>query len=358
MLQIERIATLSEFKNVADEWNQILAASGSDNIHLTHEWLLTWAATLGKGRELLILKIKDNNETIGFAPLMIRTIRLRRLIPYRQIVFLGDPESDFADVIITRNRSEVIQSLLNYLSENQRWGEILLHTIPELSPNFSVFQSVLSASTFSYEFTPHTKCYFIPVREKVWDEFYKTTSKGFVQKDIQRLLNHYSKLSWEINDWTAGDSSSLIPVITMLHHLSQLRKGRRSSYYQNEFKVFIEKVIKELSKKGWIKIYILKVGGEPASFVFGFVYNQVYYYWNIGFDTALERLSPSKFLLYNILKKGFENRIWDEFNFMRGDTDYKRRWASLSYNLYQLRILNTKGFYGKINRLRRKTNIK
>jgi len=353
MLQIERIATLSEFENVADEWNQILAASGSDNIHLTYEWLLTWAATLGKKRELLILRIKENNETIGFAPLMIMTIRLKHLLPYRQIRFLADSESDFADVIITRNRSEVIQYLLNYLSENQRWGEILLHAIPEVSPNFSAFQSVLSASTFSYEFTPHTKCYFIPVKEKAWDEFYQQTSKGNIHKDMRRLKNHYSKLSWEIKEIADNDLSAVTPVISRLHRSSQSRKERESSYKQSEFINYIESMITELRRKGWIRIFILSIGGQAVSFMLGFEYKRVFYWWNTGFDPAFKNVSPTKFLLYNILQKGFEEQLWDEFNFMRGRTAYKSHWTSSFYNLCQLRILRPEGLYGVINKLRK-----
>jgi CelD/BcsL family acetyltransferase involved in cellulose biosynthesis len=356
MVQIERISTLNEFASLSAEWNQVLTASGSDNIHLTHEWLTSWAATLGKGKELLILRFKENDETIGLAPLMIRTVRLKGLIPYRRIVFLADPESDFADFLITKNRPEVIQCLFNHLIEEYSWGELCLHTIPESSPNFTAIQSVLPKIGIPYEFSPHSQCYFIPIKQQKWDEFYHGTSKGNIHKDMRRLKNHYSKLTWEIKEWEDQDPSAIIPTISKLHQLSQTRKERESSYTKGDFIRFIERVIDELKRKGWIRIYSLNIEKQPVSFMLGFEYKNIFYWWNTGFDNNFKNLSPTKYLLYNLLKNGFEHQTWQEFNFMRGGSDYKSHWTTSFYNLYQIRIFNKDGVYGFLNKFRGTSN--
>src|SRR5256885_14479722 len=100
MFSVQRISTLSEFARIRSEWNSILQISGSDNIHLRHEWLLAWTETLGRGKELCVLRINDGSETIGFAPLMVNPMRWRKFVPYKQLLFLSDPWSDFGDFII------------------------------------------------------------------------------------------------------------------------------------------------------------------------------------------------------------------------------------------------------------------
>jgi CelD/BcsL family acetyltransferase involved in cellulose biosynthesis len=348
-MDIERIP-YEEFCHISEDWNALLALSGSDNIHLTHEWLSTWTTFFGKGKELILLKVKDDGKIIGYVPLMKTVSKLKGVIPYPRLLFLGDPESDFGDIILLRKRSEVLLEIFQYIRENVSFGEILLHTIPECSPNFGTIRNM--ANKNGYQFTPHTSCYFIDCRAQDWDEFYENTSKGHIKKDLKWLRNHYAKKKWSIYELHHFELDEFLYTISFLHGLSQIRKQRQSYYARDDFRGFIKVLVPLLRQRGWFRAYVLHVESRPISFVLGFEYKRIFYFWHTGFDPAYKNISPTKFLLFNILKRAFEERCWDEFNFMRGDADYKKRWTQSSYNLYQLRILNNKGLFGKLNKFR------
>jgi CelD/BcsL family acetyltransferase involved in cellulose biosynthesis len=353
VLSVERISNRSEFASLRDEWEKVLAASGSDSIHRSHGWLAAWADTYGRDRELCVLRLRDGSETIGFAPLMFNTVRMKRFLPYRQMLWMGDPWIDFGDFIMSRNRDEAVRATMQHLAEKEDWGELLLHVIPEPSPNLPMLREAVGRHDGAAEWKVDSPCYHIPMKDRTWEEFWPTTNKNFVRKDIVRLGNHYNDHTWSVTAFGAESVLERLPVLGTLHESSQERKGRSSFYGDAMFRQFIDRLRSDEVTSNWIRGYLLEIDGRPAAYVLGFEYKRIFYYWNIGFEVEFAKLSPSKFLLYNILRAGFEEKRWDEFNFMRGATDYKRRWASDSYDLYQLRLLNTRGVYGAMNRLRR-----
>lgn len=352
MIVVERISSPAEFGRIGDDWDGLLEASGADHIHLTHAWLSAWAETLGRGKEILVLKASEDGKPLGYAPLAIERTRLHRLIPYKRILFLGDPQSDIADFLIARNRPQVLEAIFASLRRIPGWGEIILHAIPQTSPNFELLRAAGGDSGIC-TFSPHSRCYFIKIGGRSWDEFYEGTSKGAVRKDVRRLKNHYARLSWTLQEWNGADPAAALSTVAGLHAKSQIRKGRESAYGGREFRAFMEAVVRLFAGDRRIRLFFLNIADRPVSFILGFDYRRTFYWWNTGFDPAFKNISPTKFLLFQVLQKAFEERLWDEFNFMRGGSAYKRDWTSSFFELYQLRIRNRRGLPGLLNRARR-----
>jgi CelD/BcsL family acetyltransferase involved in cellulose biosynthesis len=352
MITVERIPGSEAFGRMGEEWDRLLEASGSANIHLIHAWLSTWAATLGRGRDLLVLRILEDGDLIGFVPLMIETIRLQRLVPYKRILFLGDPHSDFGDFVIVRSRTEAVKAVFECLRRTPGWGEILLNAIPETSPNLKAFRA--GAAGFGGSgLVAHSRCYFIRIAGRTWDDFFAGTSKGAVRKDARRLKNHYAKLDWAFQEWDGTDLPTALADAARLHAMSQTRKGRESIYGGEAFRGFLRAMIEALGEKGRVRVFFLKIGGQAVSFMLGFEYRRVFSWWNTGFDPAFKNLSPTKFLLLRVLEEAFAKDCWDEFNFMRGGSAYKADWTPSFFPLFQLRVRNPRGLAGLVNKLRR-----
>ncbi|MDL1875431.1 GNAT family N-acetyltransferase [Cytophagia bacterium CHB2] len=349
MIHIERIDTLAEFASLREEWNDLLAASGSESIHLRHEWLYTWAVHFLAKKDLLVLRLCEGNDTIGFAPLQVRTIRLRGMLPYRQVLFLGDPESDFSDFIVARHREQALRAIFARLRSRLTWGEMLFHNISDTSPNLYALKDILVRESAIVR--EQTKCYYIDTQAVTWEQYYATTSKSFVQQDLRRLHNHLRDKNWEVVESPLTDIHREIETIYFLHHCSQTRKARSSYYASDRYRRFIAAMMEELKRFGEIRLFYLLLDKKPIAFVLGFHFRKIFYYWNIGFDSAHQKLSPSKVLLAEVIQRCFHSGV-NEFNFMRGDSDYKTRWTKQFRSNFQIRWLNERGFYGFFNQYR------
>lgn len=354
MIEVTRISTPDEFLAIEGEWNGLLPATGSDTVHLTHEWLSSWIRTMREAVELLVLRFADSStdEVLGYAPLMIRNTPYRGLLPYRQILFLGDSQSDFSDFLIVREREKIIRMTLDYLFDMKGWGEILLHNIPEISPNFPVVSQLLQQLGVRHAIKTMSNCYYIPIGELEWAEYYKSTSKEYVRNSIPRLRNRYAELPWTFLRQTT-EIAQHMPMMQDLYGQSQRRMSRDAGLDAPEMDRFLRDVIRSLEPAGVMVLYSLMIEDEHAAFVLGFEFENTFHYWIPGFAEKFSRLAPSKFLLYQILFDGSENNRWGEFNFMRGTADYKQRWAKQHYGLMQIGIRNSRGLYGMLNRLRK-----
>lgn len=110
--------------------------------------------------------------------------------------------------------------------------------------------------------------------------------------------------------------------------------------------------LRDLTRHGILRSFLLKCGPEPCAFVIGYQFGGVYHYEEIGFDAAVGHLSPGTTLLYLILEELFKRNPPTLFNFGIGDASYKRRFANRESRDMSA-ILFRRGLG---NRLRRKSH--
>jgi CelD/BcsL family acetyltransferase involved in cellulose biosynthesis len=90
-------------------------------------------------------------------------------------------------------------------------------------------------------------------------------------------------------------------------------------------------------KSGWADISALTVNNRVISIAFALKFAGVFYYWIPAFDTEFIKYSLSKVHIQNLLKSCFE-QYYTEFDFMRGDEEYKFKWTNAIHKSYDMRI--------------------
>lgn len=75
-----------------------------------------------------------------------------------------------------------------------------------------------------------------------------------------------------------------------------------------------------------LQLSFLEIGGQRAAAYYCFNYQNKILVYNSGFDPDFGEFSPGWVLLGYLLKWANENRI-SEFDFMRGNEDYKYRFG-------------------------------
>jgi CelD/BcsL family acetyltransferase involved in cellulose biosynthesis len=81
-------------------------------------------------------------------------------------------------------------------------------------------------------------------------------------------------------------------------------------------------------KAGWLQLAFLTVNGEKAAGYLDFDYQDRIWVYNSGIDWRFKEYSPGWVLLGHLLQWANENRRL-EFDFMRGDEDYKYRFGGV-----------------------------
>jgi CelD/BcsL family acetyltransferase involved in cellulose biosynthesis len=107
-------------------------------------------------------------------------------------------------------------------------------------------------------------------------------------------------------------------------------------------------VAQSFSKKGMLSLYLLKFDGKPVSGSYGFRYGSKYYAYLNGFDPEYAKFGVGSVLVPYLVNELVKEDL-TEFDFLRGDENYKARWNGIPRLNYQV-IVGRNGILSSIQR--------
>jgi CelD/BcsL family acetyltransferase involved in cellulose biosynthesis len=189
---------------------------------------------------------------------------------------------------------------------------------------------------------------YIPLhRVETWEQLYQSFSRNHRRELTKRRRKLDHKGSWHLKTNTDIDFESALVDIRRLYRIRQHQLGRNSIFDDSQFKQFIHRMLSHYQRQRCLNYSLLVLNDRAISFTLGFITDNRYYHWLIGFDPTCASLSPNKlhhaFLIQKLLHRGIS-----EFNFMRGEADYKYRWSGQTRSLYETRIWNPQTRYSTL----------
>lgn len=334
MLSIDRIDTLSGFRSLKPIWNELLNKSESNNVFLTFEWLSSWWECFARENSLLILLVRDGEDTIAIAPLMKR----KRLLLH-VIEFIGTGRSDSLDFIIADGKNrEALQSIFKYLMTKERMSIIHLRDLSECSPNIKLIEDIAGPPSSSFSKEICTISPYMPIAG-TWDDYLSGKSGHFRQK-TRRGIRKIESMEASFDCYRNQiDYPSILSIITEIERESWKQETGDPRFEGNEAQKFFEMVFRKFGEQVWFEAWLLHIGHRNIAYSVNFIYNNKLYYYLPGYALAERKLSPGSVLLTRILQDAFARGI-EEIDFLRGDEKYKYDWTGLKRDLYQFGICN------------------
>lgn len=352
---IERIDTIDQITPLKSEWNNLLERSETNIIFLTFEWIISWWRCFGKGNELFILLVKDNEKLVGIAPLMITTLNLG--IKIKKIEFIGTPLSNYCDFIISKDCEDkeiILQNIYEYiLKEKDIWDIINLKEIPETSPTPSISEKILKNSNALFCRYPDAVCPTLIFKGLKNEEIEKKLNKKDIKRKL-RGLNREGILGY--NHCKDKNEAEMLLNIFFQQHIKRWKSTSTPSMFEDEkYKAFYHELTKSLLPKKWVDISVLRFNGGVIATQFGFTYNNKYEGYTHTYDKSYAKYSPGVILLMlnieNYLSKNFR-----EFDLGRGDDPYKFRFANKVRKNFRINIYKNFFTYSPHNLFERMKN--
>ena len=342
-LTIEIIKDAKAFHALQEEWNPLLQRSSANGVYLTFEYLSTWWNTYGDQFQLRILTARRGEQLLGIAPLAIGpgSGMIRR--PLRHLTFigsLGDTAAEFLDFIIEPSEESTVvikfyEAIYDQLG--REWDVLYLNLTPAQSPVLAQALPVISqyrgiAVTMDASPSP-----YLPL-PATWPELLSAKSKNFKKQ----FNNHWNRLhkNHEVEVLRAGHEISIDDAFDALVALNSKRWGGDALAFQStRFNRFHRELAETFHQLGWLYFRIIKIDGEIAAARFDYVYNNKL--WNIqgGWNPKLSHLSLGRLLIGMEIQWCIEQGL-TEYDFLAGESDYKRSWATDARTLLNVEVLN------------------
>jgi CelD/BcsL family acetyltransferase involved in cellulose biosynthesis len=342
----------------ANEWDE-LATQTPHGIHLQLAWLQAYKRSYlnpvkQPGHRSLILEARDpvSRRLIGAIPLQMAQTRGTRFLPLRCVRPFANGPSDFFDLLaVPEQRPQLIEAFAVWLKQqSSQWDQLQLDLIPSSSENWRLLVDALQA--IGYAPTVTTDRRFLKLDTTAsWQDYYT----GY-------LLKHFADFKTVHNRMKTDGVSPRVEILysgiaphlhRVLEHYRQRRdaKAQPDPFDDPSFGTFIDAVLPAYERLGCVAFSRLFAGDDVWAYSLDWLHRGVWYYYLPAFDERFKRYAPGKLLLYEVIKRAFENPNIQEFNFMRGESRYKRQFASESEAYMSISLCNPKSMRIKVIRL-------
>jgi CelD/BcsL family acetyltransferase involved in cellulose biosynthesis len=339
-MKLSTILTVEEFQGLSLEWNQLLECCSASHVpFLRHEYLAAWWKTKGGGEwqegELNIIIGRDESkQLVGIAP-FFRTYNLNR---EPALMLLGSIEiSDYLDLIINPPKiGSFLLELFKLLAQEpfEYWTVIDLYNIPDDSPTLPGLKTAAEQQGWAFHQEQLQPCPYIPLPGD-WDEYLtkiKKKQRHEIRRKIRRVENHPESVRWYI----VKDRNQLDQEINdFLELMSHDRE--KANFLTQKMREQLRETVFAAFDAGWLQLSFLEVDGRKAGGYLNFDYADHIWVYNSGINFEYRDLSPGWVLLGYLLKWANENQRL-EFDFMRGDEDYKYRFGGINRFVERARI--------------------
>jgi CelD/BcsL family acetyltransferase involved in cellulose biosynthesis len=327
----------SEFSEEA--WNALVEQSIAGTPFSRHEYLSEWWKTLGGGEwqdaELVLISATENDQLIGIAPLFIADYDGQRAL-----MLVGSIEiSDYLDLIVREaDLSQFIAGLFDFLlsSLEDRWSALDWYNLPDSSPTLAA----LKAEAEQRGWTHHEEVYHptprIPLNGSFEDYLARIDKKQRheIRRKMRRAAESDKNVRFYIVDGTEDINSEINAFFDLMVH-----DPGKAEFLHPAMREQMTVTIQNAHKHGYLWLAFLEIEGTKTAASLNFDYRNKLWGYNSGVSSEHRELSPGWVLLAHTIQWCCDNGRY-EFDFMRGDEEYKYRFGGV--NKYVMRVKVTK----------------
>jgi CelD/BcsL family acetyltransferase involved in cellulose biosynthesis len=315
------------------EWNDLLKESITHTPFLRYEYQRAWWEHRGGGEwneaQLILISAREDDKLTGIAPLFIADYENQPAL-----LLVGSIEiSDYLD-IITRmdDHARFISGLLDFIA-SENLPNLDWYNIPDSSATLSALKSESAARNWTH----HEEMYRPTPRITLNGDFEEYLSRvekkqrHEIRRKVRRADESGRGVRWYISDMQDVESE----IDSFLHLMQQ--DQNKAGFLKEPMRTQMREVIRTAHENGWLWLAFLEAGGQRIAAALNFDYDNKLWGYNAGVDRAFMDLSPGWVLLTHILQWCCENKR-AEFDFMRGDEEYKYRFGAVNQYVMRAKV--------------------
>jgi CelD/BcsL family acetyltransferase involved in cellulose biosynthesis len=328
-MEFKLITTFEEMDLLSGPWNALLEESASHVPFLRHEYLCTWWQTRGGGEwkeaELAVVVAYEGEKMVGIAPLF--SSHNREGEP--ALFLLGSIEvSDFLDVIARpEDLPEFVKQLFIFLQSQNlpAWQVLDWYNLLENSQTLPALESAAASLGWRYscERLQHSPHILLPGN---WETYLAGIDKK-QRHEIRRKMRRLEESGQQVRAYVVEDPATLESEADAFMAL-MAQDPEKAAFLTPTMHEFMHGVIRCAFAAGCLQLAFLEINGEKAAAYLNFNYLNRIWVYNSGLDRKFTEYSPGWVLLGYLLQWANE-RGAIEFDFMRGDEDYKYRFGAV-----------------------------
>lgn len=321
-------------------WNALASASIADTPFARHEYLRQWWTTLGGGEwrdaELVLISASEGEELIGIAPLFKASHAGRETL-----LLVGSIEiSDYLDLIVRPDDlPRFLASLLDFLDVSPRLKGLPLdwYNLPDASPTLAALGAEAQRRGWIYReeaFRPTPRIALQGDFEQFLSGLEKK-QRHEIRRKMRRAAENPAPVGFHVVE---GDEDLEAETEAFLDLMAQ--DANKAEFLKPAMRDHMRAVIRTAYAGNYLWLVSLRINGEHAAAALNFDYKNKIWGYNSGVSRQHMELSPGWVLLAHEIQWACEHGR-QEFDFMRGNEEYKYRFGAVDRHVLRVSVVRT-----------------
>lgn len=334
-MKTELYTTADIFEQLADEWDNLLDPTRSDNLFITNEWQRAWWEHLRWG-DLSVVTVRDDDGVLrGIGSWFITDdpdgSRVVRIVGCTDV-------TDYMDILAQPGyEDEVFRALLRFMCspEAPHWDRFSLCNIPGTSPTVERLPEIAREMGMNAEVRVQEVC---PVVDLPDD--YEAYLAMLDKKQRHELRRKRRRAEGHGVDWyIVGPEHDLDTEIDAFLEMMANSTPEKAAFLEKPgHKEFFRAIGHIFFEKGMLELIFLTIEDQRAAAMWQFAYHDRMLLYNSGLDPeAFAALSPGIVLLTYSVEDAIQKNM-EKYDFLRGDETYKYRMGAEDTNVYNISI--------------------
>lgn len=289
-------------------------------------WLRVWWEVFGDGSDPSILVLRQTDDIIGIAPLVLEANTAR---------FIGSPDvCDYLDfAVVIGKEADFFDILFHHL----RMQGIAHLDLWPLHPESTVLKRLVGlAGRLHCKITcePDESVFEMPLPPS-WDAFLNQLD-GKQRHEIRRKLRRIEDAG-DITYRIIRDMDKVPEAMDIFLALFQSNRPEKSAFMTDQMITYFRALAAGLARKGFLRLFFLDMEGIPVSAAMCFDYRSTMYLYNSGYDNRYRSLSVGMLCKIFSIKSSIQEGK-QSYSFLRGDEAYKKHLGGNEIQLYRCRV--------------------
>lgn len=329
---------LNDFSQIqAHEWNELLKESISDTPFLRYEYQQLWWQHRGGGEwkdaRLLLVTARENGRLAGIAPLFLAEYEGKPALLLNGSIEI----SDYLDLIVRKDdHAAFLSGLLDFLASNiaDSWSSLDWYNLPDDSPTLSALKAEGEKRSWA-----HLEEVYRPTPRIALNgdfEEYLSRVEKKQRHEIRRKMRRAAESELNVRFVLVDSSTDIEPELNAFFDL-MVQDPNKANFLHPAMRAQMTEVLRAAHAHGYLWLAFLEIDSVKTAASLNFDYNGKLWGYNSGVSRANMELSPGWVLLSHTIQWCCENQRW-EFDFMRGDEDYKYRFGGVNRFVMRARL--------------------
>jgi CelD/BcsL family acetyltransferase involved in cellulose biosynthesis len=297
-----------DLDSLREDWTRLAAETG--NVFATWEWNELWCRHYGRERRLRVaVSRRDDGEIDAIVPLFVWSER-----PLRILRLIGHGHGDRLGPICRHDDAETAERALRLALAAEPYDLF----VGDWVAGDRNWAGVLGGRVVRRTGYPILRC-----QDGSWDELLAAQSQSFRKK----LRSSRNRLERDHDvSYRYTDSATLERDLDAAFRLHRARFREHPCNFCGEHESFQREFAALALERGWLRLLLLEVDGEPVGAKYGFFFQNAYFAYQSGRDPAWERESVGFLLEVENIRRTLEEGA--DYRFLGGEEHHKYRYPT------------------------------